>query len=185
MTIRILKDLDRRGSKYRTDILPIVAIVCGYDVRLTTKEEGFKGRSLSLSILALYMANGELLANSHDGDELRHNVFAFFRKNSLRICAPLPDALLTLSKHCQLSVSDLSPAGIHTRGVFWRLGDVISPQRILTGSCAMNYISYQQNLFRNGLNDYRGLGNGTVRQKSIIPFVFKWPYSLSQLVLRL
>ncbi|KAF2023593.1 hypothetical protein EK21DRAFT_94781 [Setomelanomma holmii] len=34
MTTRILKDLDGRESKVRTNLLPIVAIVCAYDVRL-------------------------------------------------------------------------------------------------------------------------------------------------------
>ncbi|RMZ67761.1 Heterokaryon incompatibility [Pyrenophora seminiperda CCB06] len=103
MTIRIFKDLDRRVSKYRTDLLPIVANVCSYDVRLATKEKGFKRQSLSLSILALYIANGELLANLRGGNELENNVFEFLRKNSLRICAPLPDGELTLIKHCRLS----------------------------------------------------------------------------------
>ncbi|KAF1828973.1 hypothetical protein BDW02DRAFT_651685 [Decorospora gaudefroyi] len=156
MTIRILKDLDRRGSKYRTDMLPIVANVCGYDVRLATKEQGFKRQSLSLSILALYIANGELLANSHDGDdELRHNVFAFLRENSLRICAPLPDGVLTLIKHCRLSVHRLSPDGIHTKGVLWRLGDIISPQHVPESASATAKSLYQRDLFRNGLNDYQ------------------------------
>jgi hypothetical protein len=155
MTIRILKDLDGRSLRHRTDLLPILANVCGYDVRLATKKDGFKRQSLSLSILALYIANGELLANSHDGDELRGNVFAFLRENSLRICAPLPDGVLTLIKHCRLSVHRLSPDGIHTKGLLWRLGDIISPQHVPESSSARAKSSFQRDLFRKGLNHYQ------------------------------
>jgi hypothetical protein len=63
MTIRTLKDLDGRKSNYHTNLLTIVASVCAYDVQLATTEEEFKMKSLSLSILALCIANGELLAN--------------------------------------------------------------------------------------------------------------------------
>ena len=95
------------------------------------------------------------LQNLHGTDELKHNVFDFLRENPLRICAPLPDGQLTLIKHCWVSVDRLSPAISHTRGVLWRLGDVISPQRIPIGSCAMNNVSYQRNLSLDGLNDYQ------------------------------
>jgi hypothetical protein len=117
MTIRILKDLDRRASEVRTDLLPIVANVCVYDVRLATTEEGFEKKSLSLSILAFCIANNELLTNFRGADELKHNVFNFLKENSLRICAPLLDEESTLIKHCRLSVRDLSLAEIHTTGV--------------------------------------------------------------------
>jgi hypothetical protein len=155
MTIRILDDLDRRASKVRTDLLPIVANVCAYDVRLATTGYGFNKKSLSLSILALCVANGELLANFRGANELKHNVFNFLRENSLRICAPLPDGELTLIKHCRLSVRKLSLTGIHTTGVLWRLGDVISPQRIPESSCVAPKSSSQRNVFRNGLDDYQ------------------------------
>jgi hypothetical protein len=155
MTIKILKDLDDRESKYRTDLLPIVANVCAYDVRIATTEKGFKKKSLSLSILALCIANGELLANFRGADQLKHNVFNFLGENSLRICAPLPDGELTLIKHCRLSVHHLSLAGIHTTGVLWRLGDVISPQCIPESSCVTPKSSSQRDVFRNGLDDYQ------------------------------
>jgi len=155
MTIRTLKDLDGRKSKYRTDLLPIVANVCAYDVRLATTEEEFKRKSLSLSILALCIANGELLANFCGADQLKHNVFDFLKEDSLRICAPLPDGELTLIKHWRLSVRDLSPAGILTTGVLWRLGDVISPQCIPESSCVAIKSSNQGDSFRNGLDHYQ------------------------------
>lgn len=155
MSVRIFKDLDGRKLKHRTDILPIGANVCGYDVRFSTKEVEFKRQSLSMSILALYIANGELFANFRGADESRHNVFNFLKENSLRICAPLPDGELTLIKHCRLSVDDLSPAGIHTKGVLWRLGDIISPQFTPEGTRATTKRSYQRDLFRFGLDDYQ------------------------------
>lgn len=117
ITISILTDLSRRHLEHRTDLLPIVANVCTYDVRLIAKEDGSKRHSLSMSILALYLTNRELLRNFHGADKLRHNVFSFLKQHSLRICAPLPDRNLTLIKHCRLSVLNLSLAGIHTKGV--------------------------------------------------------------------
>jgi hypothetical protein len=155
MTIRILDDLGRRASTVRTDILPIVANVCAYNVRLATKKDGFNKESLSLSILALCVANGELFVNFRGANELKHNVFKFLRENSLRICAPLPDGELTLIKHCRLSVRRLSLAGIHTTGVLWRLGDVISPQNIPGSSHVTPKNASQRNVFRNGLDEYQ------------------------------
>ncbi|OAL53542.1 hypothetical protein IQ07DRAFT_628797 [Pyrenochaeta sp. DS3sAY3a] len=155
MSVRIFKDLDRRGISHRSDLLPIGANVCGYDVRFATKEVGFERKSLSMSILALSIANGELFANLRGADELRHNVFNFLKENSLRICAPLPDGELTLIKHCRLSVDDLSPAGIHTKGVLWRLGDIVSPQATSEGTHATTKRPYQRDLFRYGLDDYQ------------------------------
>jgi hypothetical protein len=155
MSVRIFEDLDKRHLKVRTDLLPISANVCGYDVRLATEEKKFKRPSLSMSIIALYIANGELLANFRGADELKHNVLDFLRENSLRICAPLPDGELTLIKHCRLSVHGVSPAGIHTKGVLWKLGDVISPRCIPRGSCATSKRSYQRDLFLNGLDTYQ------------------------------
>jgi hypothetical protein len=152
MTIRILKDLDRRKSRHRTDLLPIVANVCTYDIRLAITEEK---KSLSLSILALCIANGELLQNFRGADQLKNNVFNFLKDNSLRICAPLRNGELTLIKHCRLSVRGLSLAGIHTRGVLWRLGDVISPQCIPGSSYVLIKSSNQRDLFQNGLDDYQ------------------------------
>lgn len=155
MSVRIFKDLNERYLRFPADLLPIGANICGYDVRFATEKVNFKRQSLSLSILALYIANGELLADSRSADELKPNVFDFLNEDSLRICAPLPDGELTMIKHCRLSVQDLSSAGIHTKGVLWRLGDVISPKCIPKGLCATNKKPYQRDLFRNGLNDYQ------------------------------
>ncbi|KAF2023777.1 hypothetical protein EK21DRAFT_118436 [Setomelanomma holmii] len=155
MTIRIMKDLDDRRLWDPTDLLPIVANVCGYDTRLATKKQEFKEHSLSMSILALYIANGELFANLRGPNKLEHKVFDFLKENSLRIRAPLHDGELTLIKHCRLSVLDISLAGIHTKGILWRLGDVISPQWIPTSSDATIESSNQRMLFRNGLNDHQ------------------------------
>jgi hypothetical protein len=155
MTINILADLQKREMRYHTDILPIVANVCSYDVRLATKGYEFKMQSLSMSILALYIANGDLLAHCRGADELENDVFGFIRENSLHICAPLPDGELTLIKHCRMSVHNLSAAGIHTRGILWRLGDIISPKRFLGGLRTTTRSSHQRDLFRNGLDEYQ------------------------------
>jgi hypothetical protein len=155
MTISILTDLRKRQMRYRTDILPIVANVCSYDIRLATMKDDFKTQSLSMSILALYVANGELLADCPGADELKNDVLGFLRTNALYIRAPLPDGELTLIKHCRLSVHNLSAAGVHTRGMLWRLGDIISPKRFLGGLLTTTECSHQRDLFRNGLDGYR------------------------------
>jgi hypothetical protein len=101
MTVSILTDLNRREMRYRTDILPTAANVCGYDIRLTTRGDEFKTQSLSMSILALYVANSELLTDCRGADGLKNDVFGFSRKNFLHICAPLHNRELTLIKHCR------------------------------------------------------------------------------------
>lgn len=104
-----------------------MSVVTMFDLRQKKK---MSRDSLNMRILALYIANGKLIAKFRSANELKlkHNVFDSLKENSLRICAPMPDGELPLITHCRWSVHDLSSGGIHTKDVLWRFGDVVSPQ---------------------------------------------------------
>jgi hypothetical protein len=71
------------------------------------------------------------------------------------MCAPLPDGELALIKHCHLSVRGLSAAGIHTRGMLWRLGDISPSKHFLGDLRTTTKSSHQRHLFQNGLDEYQ------------------------------
>jgi hypothetical protein len=155
MTVSIFTDLGNRNMESRPDILALAANVCGYDVRFATNDERLGIRSLSLGILALYVCNGELLGNVTGAVEQKLDVFRFLEDNSLYICAPLRTGQLTLIKHCRLSVLDICSIGIHTKGVLWRLGDVISPRYFTRGTWTNTGKAHPQALYRRGLSRYQ------------------------------
>ncbi|GME34230.1 Heterokaryon incompatibility protein [Neofusicoccum parvum] len=67
MTTRILEDIAHRNAQFREDILPIASNCCQYGVRLDTNGLRKADVSLSASILALYLLNGEIFKNHpHD-----------------------------------------------------------------------------------------------------------------------
>ncbi|MCJ1314407.1 hypothetical protein MMC25_008089 [Agyrium rufum] len=127
MTVDILKELDGREITCQSDIPAIAANICGYDVRIPISEDCMPQLSLSLVLLTLFVANGEIIHYDKRETNLRENIFNFLDKRSLRVTAPLQDGVLTFIKHCRLSIDNLSTSGMHTKGVLWQLSDVIGP----------------------------------------------------------
>ncbi|OCK74398.1 hypothetical protein K432DRAFT_409897 [Lepidopterella palustris CBS 459.81] len=155
MTVSILKDLNDRKINDRSDFLAITANACGYDIRTPTAEDSTLKTSLSLSILTLYISNGEMIKNDHGEIALGQSIFDFLESQSISISAPLQDGALTFIKHCRLSVNYLSPAGIHTKGILWKLSEVIRPERLQQSSSSMSENPSQGYIYRKGLNDYQ------------------------------
>lgn len=114
MTVSILKDLNSRQITDRSDLPTITANACSYDIRIGAESDEASDRSLSLSILALHVRNGEIIRNNRESPgEISKNVFKFLEDQSMVIDAPLDDGALTFMKHCRLSVIKLSRTGIH------------------------------------------------------------------------
>ncbi|KAI0540743.1 heterokaryon incompatibility protein-domain-containing protein [Xylaria digitata] len=130
MTPTILTDLGRRGILAESDRLAIAANCCGYSVRLDTVALNKRGSSLSLSILALCLLNGEIIENHSqrcDGT-LKDNIFTYLTKQSLRSFRPPVDEALTFIKSCRFVEPVLTRTGTQTRGILWRLGKIIRPR---------------------------------------------------------
>ncbi|KAI1188092.1 heterokaryon incompatibility protein-domain-containing protein [Nemania serpens] len=130
MTPTILADLGRRGIFTESDRLAIAANCCGYNLRLDTTALDKHGSSLSLSMLALCLLNGEIIENHprpHRGT-LKDNIFTYLTKQFLRSFRPPVDEGLTFIKSCRFVDPVLTPSGTRTSGHLWRLGKVIRPR---------------------------------------------------------
>ncbi|KAF2179577.1 hypothetical protein K469DRAFT_693945 [Zopfia rhizophila CBS 207.26] len=155
ITVSIPKDLDNRKIKYRSDLPAIAVKVCGYDIRIPTAKDSTLKTSLSLNILTLQVSNGEMIKDDYWGNTLNENIFDFLESQSTSISAPLQDGALTFIKHCRLSVNCLSTAGIHTKGILWKLSDVIRPDRLWQRSFSKGRNQSQRDMYRYGLDDYQ------------------------------
>lgn len=91
---------------------------------------------------------------SDDQRRLHVDVFDFLADYSMRIETPLTYGALTSIKHDRLTVDRLSLAGVHTRGILWKLGDVIPPHRFKQGACSSYKHSSQKQFYKYGLNPY-------------------------------
>jgi hypothetical protein len=156
ITINILKDLNTRDMKFPRDFLPITANICGYDNRILATKNKILKMSLSLGILTLYICNGELFRNDCEEIAPYVNVFDFLENLAMPIHAPLPDGELTFMKHCRFSVDRLSPAGVHTKGIIWKLSDAIRPDRLQPQRSLSNRKDRsQKDVYRHGLDGYQ------------------------------
>ncbi|KFH40309.1 hypothetical protein ACRE_090290 [Hapsidospora chrysogenum ATCC 11550] len=132
MTPIVIADIEARGLSKPWDRLAIVANCCQYSLRLDGGALSRRGRSPSLSVLAMCLLNGEILDNSNNmatanklktSEFLDRFIFRGFR-------APEDDTRqLTFNKGCRLTNVELTAAGIATRGHLWKLGRVINTAR--------------------------------------------------------
>ncbi|KAJ8129786.1 hypothetical protein O1611_g3844 [Lasiodiplodia mahajangana] len=132
MTPTILADISRRGILAESDRLAIAANCCGYTIRLDTTALNKRGSSLSLSMLALCLLNGEVMENHPRPRRgtLKDGIFTYLSKQFLRSFRPPINEGLTFIKSCRFVDPVLTLAGTQTRGHLWRLGKVIRPQAL-------------------------------------------------------
>ena len=150
MSPSIFKDIGSREISVASDLLAIAANCCNYSVRLNTKSLGSTSCSLSISVLALYLLNGEIIMN-HKNDEglLSKNIFDYLQQLALDGIDPPVDSMeLTFIKKCRLVDVRLSPDGIVTSGRLWRLHKAID-----TGLFTSKTQPERRSL--NGLNRYQ------------------------------
>ncbi|KAH7304611.1 hypothetical protein B0I35DRAFT_401109 [Stachybotrys elegans] len=124
LTPRIVADIDRRQMHKHWDKPDIIANCCGYATRLNTEQLKTRKVSLSLSILAQCLLNGEVLHNGRQPDPkaadltvpqyLQRAVFASFYSKTIR-------QSLTFNKSCRFFRPTLTEAGIRTSGHLWKL----------------------------------------------------------------
>ncbi|KAK0704081.1 hypothetical protein B0T26DRAFT_733858, partial [Lasiosphaeria miniovina] len=132
MTLRIISDIDQKSITKPWDMLAIVANSCGYAIRFNAEKLKRSEASLSLSILAQCLLNGEVLHNGrHNGRPpipkaadltvpkyLERALFSGFYRNT-------PKYNLILNKSCRFIDTSFSESGIHTHGHIWKLRKVI------------------------------------------------------------
>jgi Heterokaryon incompatibility protein (HET) len=123
MSPTIFADIGRRNITNASDILPIAANCCDYSVRLNTLSLRNTRCSLSLCILALYLLNGEITRNDRGDEDLpSSDIFDYLKNQSLdNFDPPVEDKELTFIKNCRFVDVRLSPEGIITTGLLWKL----------------------------------------------------------------
>ncbi|KAL8377989.1 hypothetical protein RB595_008602 [Gaeumannomyces hyphopodioides] len=132
MTPRVLADVESRELSQPWDRLAIVANCCRYPIRLDKETLSQQGHSLSLSLLAMCLVNGEILDNGDDNDAAV-SVGRLTASGSLeklmfkKFQAPENEHRhLTFNKGCRLTGVELTASGVATLGHLWELGPTIN-----------------------------------------------------------
>ncbi|KAE8330312.1 hypothetical protein BDV39DRAFT_213079 [Aspergillus sergii] len=132
MSPLIFSNVGKRGMRDESDRLAVIANCLGYFTRFDTQKLERKGCSLSISMLALFLLNGEILMNGPDNSQsaLRSNIFHYLRSQSLRTFqTPDINQKLTFIKSCRFADVELSEEGVLTSGHLWRLGKIVEDAR--------------------------------------------------------
>ncbi|KAF4453785.1 hypothetical protein F53441_3611 [Fusarium austroafricanum] len=132
MSPTIIEDISKREIEKGWDRLAIIANCCQYTKRVNSDKLHHSNASLSLSLLALCLMNGEILSNHPEGEIDVESARAmpiteFLKKHFFYgLEAPWPEAKLTFNKSCRFSNIVLSEEGVKTKGYLWQLDDLIS-----------------------------------------------------------
>lgn len=128
MSARVVEDVGKRGITKAWDSLAIVANTCGYEIRLQVESLFAEGRSLSISLIAQFLLNGECF---HNDDQEHGSVAAnaldvdcatFLSQLSARECLlPAESRQLSFFKNCRLPQVRFGMRSIHTHGLIWEL----------------------------------------------------------------
>ena len=125
-------DIGNRQIKEAPDLLAIAANCCDYSIRLNAKSLKRTFCSLSISTLALYLLNGEIIKNDENDESLlSEKIFSYLRQIAFdRLHPPVESKELTFIKGCRLVDVRLSPDGIVTSGRLRRLHKAIDTGKI-------------------------------------------------------
>ncbi|KAH7173073.1 hypothetical protein DER46DRAFT_679198 [Fusarium sp. MPI-SDFR-AT-0072] len=132
MTPKVIADIERRGLGDAWDKLAIIANCCQYAIRMNHMQMT-KSKSLSVSILAMCLLNGEILWNEtreNPVSMLDKTLSQFLEEQAFKgFCAPESERSLTFNKGCRFVDVKFTRKGIKTKGHLWKLGRIIDPVR--------------------------------------------------------
>jgi hypothetical protein len=151
MSSKVIADIHTRDIEQKYDRFPIVANSNDYATRFHAEEMVDSPYSVNLCILAMFIINGEIIANHREhmelptemslGEYLDHISFDSFDP-------PVAARELSWLKSCRLPHPQLVPSGIQTEGYLWRVTRVISTRHWRRPSK-----SYQRKTSAYGLSD--------------------------------
>ncbi|KAI1739708.1 hypothetical protein F4680DRAFT_421281 [Xylaria scruposa] len=128
MSPTIISDVEKRDVRNVWDRLAIVGNCCSYSTRMDIERLRQTGHSLSLSMLAMYLLNGEILDNRISNEHMASNdtVSRFLKAQSFnKISSPQEQLSLTFNKGSRFFNVKLNESGIRTSGHLWKLGRII------------------------------------------------------------
>ncbi|KAI1347245.1 hypothetical protein F5Y01DRAFT_307656 [Xylaria sp. FL0043] len=136
MSPAIITDVEKRGVTCAWDRLAIVGNCCDYSVRMNLERLRPSHHSLSLSLLAMCLLNGEVLDNRlvSERNSINLTISGFLRAHSFdKVSSPLEERSLTFNKGSRFADVELHESGILTSDHFRdRLPWVHSPEGELT-----------------------------------------------------
>lgn len=127
MSSKIFTELSKRSIENSGDFLPIVANACDYELRPKSNQLAESVPAVVLRGLALYLRNGEIIANDKKLTALPvtdNNASLSQYLNDIsfdEFDPPVGDGELTWLKECRLSDVTFSERGMHTTGRMWRI----------------------------------------------------------------
>lgn len=127
MSPSIIADICVRGLGRCWDRLPLIGNCCRYSFRLDTNVLCRKGHSLSISLLAYFLLNGEILNNKRYENQttLHENIYRFLEGQSFKEFASPVRQQLTFIKGCRFTDVRLTMDCIETSGHLWKLGRIL------------------------------------------------------------
>lgn len=147
----IVADLSHRNLTNHWDRLAITANCCQYPIHLDTQELRYRSASLSLSILAMCLINGEIFNNSPGELPSASNMTVFeYLDMQYLSTSPTPRHCpgLTYRKGCRFIDVVLDGRGINTHGHLWELGEIIHtgefPNQLPWVNFRNNHFSWKQ-----------------------------------------
>ncbi|KAI0848868.1 heterokaryon incompatibility protein-domain-containing protein [Daldinia vernicosa] len=161
MSPTILSDILSRSIQKESDRLAIMANCCEYGTRINTNYLNNNGISLSLSILAQYLLNGEIIENNPKRPilgTLKHNIHEYLSKQSLSNFRPPVQQGLKFIKGCRFMDPRLTLEGALTRGHLWKLGKVIrrKPMKVYGASYTDIATELIRHAYDRSRSSYRG-----------------------------
>ncbi|WAO91523.1 HET domain-containing protein [Fusarium falciforme] len=134
MTPSVIAAIQRRSLGDAWDKPAIIANCCQYAIRMDNLELKRMSQSLSLSILAMCLLNGEILHNGVEEEDPTSmsdkTVSQYLEAQAFKgFCAPRSERDLTFNKGCRFVEVQLKQSGIKTRGHLWKLGRIIHTAR--------------------------------------------------------
>ena len=127
MSARVFADVGQRSVTKLWDTLAITANACGYRTRLDAEALDHEGRSLSLSLLAQFLLNGEIftMGSGHHRthrDLLQWDINTLLKELQPEFCdLPIETQQLTFLKYCRLPHVKFCANGLKTAGHIWSL----------------------------------------------------------------
>ncbi|RYP47723.1 hypothetical protein DL768_006259 [Monosporascus sp. mg162] len=133
MAPAIIADVESRGVSDPWDRLAIVANCCSYPKRLHIEQLREKGHSLSLSMLAMCLLNGQILHNRRPSQRQVSGmtVSKFLTAQSFDgLSSPQDERNHTFNKGCRFINAKLTETGVLTSGHLWKLGRTIQTAQL-------------------------------------------------------
>ncbi|KAH6955988.1 hypothetical protein BKA56DRAFT_602692 [Ilyonectria sp. MPI-CAGE-AT-0026] len=145
MSHQIIRNIGQRNLDVPWDRLAIVANCCQYSIRLDHGKLKKRSCSMSVSMLALFLLNGEIMHNGlyrTTGASQDEALSSFLEAQAFdEFYPPGTKKGLTFNKRCRFIDVTFATSGIQTSGHLWSLGPLIESSTFSSGLPLMKEVA--------------------------------------------